>query len=155
VTLTEALDELGERVEATKQPTLSPETLRRILRRTTRVKNFALGAAYQRGQFVAPASANLDTYAGAVYLVTTGGVSTTEPSWGASSLSSGPVQFVYFGPSEVFDIEEAVREGWKAKMSAAANLMHSKEGGVDQELQQVFDQCERRWRACGPAAVVG
>lgn len=155
MTLAEALGELSERVEATKLPALSPETLRRILRRTTRVKNFAVGGAYQRGQLLAPASANLDTYTGAVYLVTTGGISTTEPSWGSSSISSGPVQFAYFGPADVFDLEEATREGWKAKMSAASNLMRAKEGGVEQEMQQIYDQCERRWKACGPAAVLG
>lgn len=155
MTLAEALEELSDCVESTKLPALSPETLRRILRRTTRVKNFAVGGAYQRGQLLAPASANLDTYTGAVYLVTTGGISGAEPSWGSSALASGPVQLAYFGPCEVFDIEEATRAGWKAKMSAASEKIHAKEAGVDQEWQQIFDHCERAWRACGPAAVLG
>jgi hypothetical protein len=155
MTLAEALEELSERVESTKLPTLSPETLRRILRRTTRVKNFVVGAAYQRGQFLAPASASLDTYTGAVYLVTTSGISDAEPSWGSSALSSGPVQLAYFGPCEVFDLHEATREGWKAKMSAAARMVSEAHPDQKNEWQQVFEHCERRWKACGPAVVVG
>lgn len=155
MTLAEALEELSDCVESAKLPALSPETLRRILRRTTRVKNFAVGGAYQRGQLLAPASANLDTYTGAVYLVTTGGISSTEPSWGSSALASGPVQLAYFGPADVFDLHEATREGWKAKMSAAARMVSEAHPDQKTEWQQVFEHCERRWKACGPAAVVG
>lgn len=160
MTLAEALEELRDTVQATMMPTLEDATLRRILRRTTRVKVFAVGGVYQRGQLIAPASANLDNYSGAVYLVTVGGIATSEPSWSSASLplASGPVQFAFYGPCPAdgpFDMHEATREGWKAKMSVATEMIHSSEGGVNQDWQQIFDHCEARWKACGPAAVVG
>lgn len=155
MTLAEAVEELHERAEADRLPKLTPETLSRILRRTKQVTNFATGAAYRRGQFVAPASANLDSYDGAVYLVTTGGIATTEPSWGSAVLSSGPVQLAYYGPLDVFDLSEATREAWKQKMSKAANLVSEANPDQKIEWQQIFEQCERRWKACGPAVVVG
>lgn len=158
MTLAEALVELRERVESDKAPTLTDTTLTRILSRTTRVRNFAQAAAYRRGQLIAPASVSLAAYQGPVYLVVSGGVSGGEPSWptapGTTALS-GPVQFVYFGPADVYDLHEAAREGWKQKMGRASELIHSKEAGVDQDWQQIFDHCKQRWEACGPAAVVG
>lgn len=155
MTLAEAVEELRDRVEADMIPALADGDLQAILQRCVTVRVFAASTPFQQGEVVVPSTANLDTYTGASYLVTGGGVSGSEPSWPSGPgvpCISGYITLSYLGPySGPYDMSEAERLGWKRKMGAAARLVSSASKGQKFERQQVFEHCKSRLEACGPS----
>lgn len=146
LTRTQAITQLSLMVQSTEYPELSPDELGTLIDIYKRSNDWAASTAYVYGDLVQPIIKN-----GRLYQCIEAGTSGTTnvfPEYYITdakdfAYTDGTVRWIDLGPAnvEVFDVRTAARAGWILKAGKVANLISSKDGSQDINLEALQKQC--------------
>jgi hypothetical protein len=132
----DAKERLSFEIQAALPPVVADADLEAILAKVKRAAVWATGTVYAVNDVVIPATEN-----GMRYVVTRAGTSgATEPSWptrtrgtvadGTATLQEAGSQY------DLWDMDEAIHEGWKLKKAMAVVYIGGEDG-----LSDVYEHC--------------
>lgn len=134
--LADAKARLKFEIQFDTPPILSDDDITAILEKWERATVWATGTAYLAGDVVIPLAQNGHRFV----CVTAGTSGATEPVWSTANFSNvgdGDVLWQEDGAHyDLWDMPQAIYEGWKIKKSKAVIYIGSEDG-----LSSVFDNC--------------
>ena len=146
LTETQAYNEVARMTQSDEYPTLTNDDLTLIVETNVRYSAWVANTAYSFGDIVVPVIQN-----GRLYECSTAGTTgdTNQFPEFYTAYANGirfvdnTVTWVDAGPAntEKYDVRSAVRAGWILKAAKVANLINSKDGSQDIQLENLHKQC--------------
>jgi hypothetical protein len=143
---TQAYNEVARMTQSDEYPTLTNDDLTLIVETNIRYNAWVANTTYQFGDIVVPVIQNGRTYE-CITAGTTGDTNQFPQFYTAYAtgitFSDATVTWVDAGPAntEKYDVRSAVRAGWILKAAKVANLINSKDGSQDIQLENLHKQC--------------
>ena len=145
LTRTQAIQQLSSMVQSTEYPELNSDELGTLIDTYKRSNDWTASTTYIYGDVVQPVVRN-----GRLYQCIkegTSGATNIFPdyyTYGASGIAfiDNTITWVDAGPAnvEIYDVRSAVRAGWILKAAKVANLISSKDGSQDINLEALQKQ---------------
>lgn len=146
LTRTQAITQLSLFTQSNEYPELSPDELGTLIDMYKRSSDWVASTAYVYGDLVQPVIKN-----GRLYKCIQAGTSGTVnifPQYytqGTTDISyaDNTVRWIDLGVAniEIYDVRTAARAGWLLKAGKVANLISSKDGSQDINLEALQKQC--------------
>ena len=146
LTETQADNEVARMTQSDEYPTLTNDDLTLIVETNVRYSAWVANTAYSFGDIVVPVIQN-----GRLYECSTAGTTGDTNQFPEFYTAYGngirfvdaTVTWVDAGPAntEKYDVRSAVRAGWILKAAKVANLINSKDGSQDIQLENLHKQC--------------
>lgn len=146
LTRTQAITQLSLMVQSTEYPEISPDELGTLIDTYKRSNDWAPSTLYVYGDLVQPIIKNGRLYQ-CIEAGTSGTVNVFPDYYTVSSTDIGyadnTTKWIDIGPAnvEVYDVRTAARAGWILKAGKVANLISSKDGSQDINLEALQKQC--------------
>lgn len=145
LTRTQAIQQLSMMVQSTEYPELNSDELGTLIDNYKRSSDWAASSSYVYGDIVEPIVKN-----GRLYQCIKAGTSGTINifpdyyTYGATGVAfvDNTITWVDYGTANVerYDVRQAVRAGWILKAAKVANLISSKDGSQDINLEALQKQ---------------